>query len=124
LFLIGIVVSVIVGLLMGGNWYTDTNNYVAITLAVLGFIVGVLSFFAVGTITRDKIPTFLIAALLLVGIGATSTWFNNLQVIGPFLSNIAGMIAVFIAPAAGILAIRAIWDVGKGEEIKKLISKK
>jgi len=124
LFLIGIVVSVIVGLLMGGNWYTDTNNYVAITLAVLGFIVGVLSFFAVGTITRDKIPTFLIAALLLVGIGATSTWFNNLQVIGPFLSNIAGMIAVFIAPAAGILAIRAIWDVGKGEEINKLISKK
>ena len=124
MFLIGIVVSVIVGLLMGGNWYTDTNNYVAITLAVLGFIVGVLSFFAVGTITRDKIPTFLIAALLLVGIGATSTWFNNLQVIGPFLSNIAGMIAVFIAPAAGILAIRAIWDVGKGEEIKKLISKK
>jgi len=124
LFLIGIVVAVIVGLLMGGNWYTDTNNYVAITLAVLGFIVGVLSFFAVGTITKDKIPTFLIAALLLVGIGATSTWFNNLQVIGPFLSNIAGMIAVFIAPAAGILAIRAIWDVGKGEEINKLISKK
>jgi len=124
LFLIGIVVSVIVGLLMGGNWYTDTNNYVAITLAVLGFIVGVLSFFAVGTITRDKIPTFLIAALLLVGIGATSTWFNNLQVIGPFLSSIAGMIAVFIAPAAGLLAIKAIWDVGKGEEINKLISKK
>ena len=124
MFLIGIVVSVIVGLLMGGNWYTDTNNYVAITLAVLGFIVGVLSFFAVGTITRDKIPTFLIAALLLVGIGATSTWFNNLQVIGPFLSNIAGMIAVFIAPAAGLLAIKAIWDVGKGEEINKLISKK
>ncbi|RLF30023.1 MAG: hypothetical protein DRJ99_03170 [Thermoplasmata archaeon] len=109
---------------MGGNWYTDTNNYVAITLAVLGFIVGVLSFFAVGTITKDKIPTFLIAALLLIGIGATSTWFNNLQVIGPFLSNIAGMIAVFIAPAAGLLAIRAIWDVGKGEEINKLISKK
>jgi len=52
---------------MGGNWYTDTNNYVAITLAVLGFIVGVLSFFAVGTITKDKIPTFLIAALLLIG---------------------------------------------------------
>lgn len=124
MFLIGIVVAVIVGLLMGGNWYTDTNNYVAITLAILGFIVGVLSFFAVGTITREKIPTFLIAALLLVGIGATSTWFNNLQVIGPFLSNIAGMIAVFIAPAAGILAIRAIWDVGKGEEINKLISKK
>lgn len=124
MFLIGIVVSVIVGLLMGGNWYTDTNNYVAITLAVLGFIVGVLSFFAVGTITRDKIPTFLIAALLLVGIGATSTWFNNLQVIGPFLSSIAGMIAVFIAPAAGLLAIKAIWDVGKGEEINKLISKK
>lgn len=124
LFLIGICIAVIFGLLIGANTYTDTNNYVAITLAVLGFIVGILSFFAVGTITRDELPTFLIAALMLVGIGATSPWFSQLEVIGAYFGNIAGMIAVFVAPAAGLLAIRAIWDAGKGEEIDRLMSKK
>lgn len=124
LFLIGICIAVIFGLLIGANTYNDPNNYVAITLAVLGFIVGILSFFAVGTITRDELPTFLIAALMLVGIGATSPWFSQLEVIGTYFGNIAGMIAVFVAPAAGLLAIRAIWDAGKGEEIDKLMSRK
>lgn len=123
LFLIGILISVIVGIVVGANWYTDTQGYVALILAVLGFIVGVLSFFAVGNITHERVPTFLIAALLLVGIGATSPWFEQLNVIGPYLSQIAGMLAIFVAPAAGLLAIRAIWDAGKTEEIEKVLPK-
>jgi len=123
LFLIGIIISVIVGLIVGANWYTDTQGYVALILAVLGFVVGVLSFFAVGNITHERVPTFLIAALLLVGIGATSPWFEQLNVIGPYLSQIAGMLAIFVAPAAGLLAIRAIWDAGKTEEIEKVLPK-
>ena len=123
LFLIGVVISVLIGLVFGANLWEDTNGYVTLLLAILGFVVGVLSFFAVGNIARDRVPTFLIAALLLVGIGATSTWFGQLDVIGPYLENIAGMLAVFVAPAAGLLAIRAIWDAGKSEEIEKIIPK-
>jgi len=123
LFLIGVLISVIIGLVFGADLWQDTNGYVSLILAVLGFIVGILSFFAVGNIARDRVPTFLIAALLLVGIGATSTWFGQLEVIGPYLENIAGMLAVFVAPAAGLLAIRAIWDAGKSEEIEKIMPK-
>jgi hypothetical protein len=123
LFLIGILLSVIVGLIVGANWYTDPQGYIAILLALLGFIVGILSFFAVGTITKERVPTFLIAALMLVGIGATTNFFEKIQVIGPYLTHIAGMLAVFVAPAAGLLAIRAIWDTGKSEEIEKIIPK-
>lgn len=126
LFLIGVIISVLVGLIVGANLLemnTDAYSYVSILLAVLGFIVGVLSFFAVGTITKERVPTFLIAALLLVGIGATSPWFSELDVIGPYLGSIAGMLAIFVAPAAGILAIRAIWDAGKSEEIEKIMPK-
>ena len=72
-WVIGIFVSVIIGLIVGANWYTDPNSYMAALLAILGFIVGLLSFFAMGSITHDKVPTFLIAALTLVGIGALST---------------------------------------------------
>lgn len=128
LFLIGILIAVIIGLIVGADWYTDTNSYAAAILGVLGFVVGILSFFALGQITQDKVPTFLIAALTLVGIGAlSSTWtFGEFSGIEPYFRNITQYIAFFAAPAAGLLAIRAIWDAGKTEEIdipKKIIPK-
>ena len=125
LFLIGIFVSVIIGLIVGANWYTDPNSYMAALLAILGFAVGLLSFFAMGSITHDKVPTFLIAALTLVGIGAlSSTWtFGTYEGLAPYFLNITQYIAIFAAPAAGLLAIRAIWDAGKTEEIEKVLPK-
>ncbi len=128
LFLIGILVAVIVGLIAGFGTITTESpaySYVTVLLAVLGFIVGVLSFFAVGSITKERVPTFLIAALMLVGIGAAlnQNFFGQIEYIGPFFSNIAAMIAIFVSPAAGLLAIRAIWDAGKTEEIEKVIPK-
>ncbi len=122
LFLIGILMAVVIGLLTDAIW-TETPYYVTIMLAVLGFVVGVLSFFAVGSITQERVPTFLIAALMLLGIGASGTLFANLDVIGVYFQNIAMMLAIFVAPAAGILAIRAIWDAGKSKEIEKVIPK-
>lgn len=125
LFLVGILVAVIVGIIYAANetWLSAYTTTISALLAILGFIVGILSFFALGNITRDRVPTFLIAALMLVGIGATSSWFNNLQVIGPYFSWIAGMLAIFVAPAAGLLAIRAIWDAGKTEDIERVLPK-
>ena len=126
LFLIGILISVIVGLIVGANWYTDSGSYVAGILALLGFVVGILSFLALGSITQERVPTFLIAALTLVGIGAlSSTWTfgGTWSGIEPFFSSITQYIAIFAAPAAGLLAIRAIWDAGKSEEIEKVIPK-
>jgi hypothetical protein len=125
LFLIGILVAVIVGLIVGANWYSDANSYIAGLLAILGFIVGLLSFFAMGSITHEKVPTFLIAALTLVGIGAlSSTWtFGTYEGLAPYFLNITQYLAIFAAPAAGLLAIRAIWDAGKSEEIEKVIPK-
>ncbi len=115
-FLLGILISVIVGLVVAAGIWT-ANEYVTVLLALLGFIVGILTFFAVGNISHEKVPTFLIAALLIVGIGTFGNYFAELEVIGPYFANIAMMLGVFIAPAAGLLAIRAIWDAGKTEEI-------
>jgi len=126
LFLVGVLIAIIVGFIYGANLWTDNTGYVNIILAALGFVVGILSFFAVGNITKERVPTFLIAALMLVGIGATSGYFNNLEYIGPYFHWITTMIAVFVAPAAGLLAVRAIWDAGKTEEVdipKKVLNK-
>lgn len=125
LFLAGVLLAVIVGLVVGADIWTDTNGYVTLLLAILGFVVGILTFLAIGNITNEKVPTFLLAALMLVGIGATGStnWFSEVNIIGPYFTNIAAMLAVFVAPAAGLLAIRAIWDAGKTEEIEKVIPK-
>jgi hypothetical protein len=130
LFLVGILIAVILGLLAQTYWPPDPTTgalsyptYLTITLAVLGFVVGVLSFFAIGNITHERIPTFLIAALILVGIGATGQAFADLEIVGTYFANIAATLAIFAAPAAGLLAIRAIWDAGKSEELEKVIPK-
>lgn len=113
-FLIGIVVAVVVGIFWE-RWIEDSSAaaYISGFLAVLGLIVGIIAFFGLGTITREEIPNFLIAALVIVGIGATATLFGMVPLIGWLFEGVATTLAVFIAPAAGLLAIRAIWDIGK-----------
>ena len=103
------------------EWTTTVSGL----LAALGFIVGVLSFFAIGTITKDRVPTFLIGTLVLVLIGLFgTTWqFGTYDGFVPYFRSISYTIAIFAAPAAGLLAIRAIWDAGKTEEIEKMIPK-
>lgn len=128
LFLIGVVIALIAGIIVGAKWYGDDNAYIALILGVLGFIVGILSFFAVGQITQDRVPTFLLGALILVMIGASSqtwnTWaFGTNTGLVFFFQSLTGYLAFFAAPAAGLLAIRAIWDAGKTEEIEKVIPK-
>lgn len=133
LFLVGVLVAVVVGLLAQTLWPPTVDatgamtlnypTYITIALAALGFVVGILSFFAIGNITHERIPTFLIAALILVGIGGIGQYFSNLDIVGAYFANIAATIAIFAAPAAGLLAIRAIWDAGKTEEIEKVIPK-
>ena len=127
LFLLGLLIAVIVGIVFGAdqNLLAQQQTWIYTLLAVLGFVVGILSFFAVGQITKEKVPTFLIAALMLVGIGAAlqTDFFGRVEYIGPYFTWIATMITAFVAPAAGLLAIRAIWDTGKSEDIEKVIPK-
>ena len=114
-FLIGIIIAILAGIFWE-PWIEDAGAtpYISGFLAILGLIVGIIAFFGLGTITKEEIPNFLIAALVIVGIGATATLFGNLpDPVGWLFENVAKALAVFIAPAAGLLAIRAIWDIGK-----------
>ena len=137
LFFIGIVVAILAGLVFGIGYSLDANNTnlaniqapLGALVAVLGFLVGILSFFALGTITHERIPTFLIGALALVVIGVTSSFWATTWVFGTwdglatFFANITQYLAIFVAPAAGLLAIRAIWDAGKSETIENILPK-
>jgi hypothetical protein len=119
LFLIGVLVAVIIGIVRGvdSTILAEQQTTIYTLLAALGFVVGILSFLALGNITKERVPTFLIAALILVVLGATATYFERLDVIGDLYMGIAGTLTMFAAPAAGLLAIKAIWDAGKTDDI-------
>jgi hypothetical protein len=121
LLLFGIIIAVLIGLAFGANnaLETDFATPVGALLALLGFIIGVLSFFAIGTITHEKATMFLIGTLILVVLGYTATtwakggWWG----LDVYFTSIITYLAVFAAPAAGIIAVKAIWDAGKIREI-------
>jgi hypothetical protein len=118
-FLIGILIALIVGIyqayqLGNGVQFLQTDGgAVAWVLAILGIFIGVLAVMGRGTITKSETPGFLMAGIaLLVMYGV----FNNVSItpyLGSLLAGISLSLALFVAPAVGILAVKAIWDMGK-----------
>ncbi|MDH7517633.1 MAG: hypothetical protein QHH19_04750 [Candidatus Thermoplasmatota archaeon] len=120
-FIAGIVIAIIFGLFHAWTigqgetpfFETDNGGWVAWLLAVIGVIVGVLAFMGKGTITAKEVPAFLLAGIALLVMYGT---FENITIkpaIGTLLKSISLPLAIFIVPAVGILAIKAIWDIGK-----------
>jgi hypothetical protein len=125
LFLIGLCAALIIGLVFGAGEALNANLSdfeapLGIIVAVLGFLVGILSFFALGAVTQEKIPTFLIASIILIGLAiavSQTTWiFGSFQDFAPLFTSITQYLAIFIAPAAIILVVRSLWDAARPEE--------
>jgi hypothetical protein len=124
-FLIGILIAVIFGLYYAYTieaadvlpfFTTESGGAVAWVLAVIGAIIGILTIYGKGTITRKEVPGFLFAGIALVVMGAV---FNTALVmgltpwIGSLLHGVSFTLSIFVAPTVGLLAIKAIWDMGK-----------
>lgn len=74
-------------------------------LVVLGLIVGCLN------ISQKEVVPFLVAALAL-GLGAQAN-FSALPTVGIYLDAIMANIITFVAPAAVIVGLKAIYDLGR-----------
>jgi hypothetical protein len=131
-FIIGIIIALLFGLYQGVTYEsyleadiamseiffkTDTGGAIAWILAIIGLIVGILAFFGKGTITAKETPGFLLAGIALVimgGVFPLITADYPLQpYIGSLLAGVGISVAIFAAPAVGLLAVKAIWDMGK-----------
>jgi len=119
-FLIGIVIALIVGLYQawtledGNNFFgTDAGGWVAWLLAIIGAIVGIVAVLGKGTITKKEVPGFLMAGIALVVMYGVFKGIALTPWIGSLLHGISMSISIFVAPAVGLLAIKAIWDMGK-----------
>ena len=120
-FIIGALIALLVGLWQAYTieqnqqplFSSDTGGWIAWILAILGGIVGALAVLGRGTITKAEVPAFLMAGIALIVMYASFQYIRIEPWIGSLLSGVSMSIAIFIAPAVGILAIKAIWDIGK-----------
>lgn len=114
-FLISIIIAIIAALAAVA---AITSEWVALLLVILGIIVGLLN------ITEKETTAFLVAAvaLIIAGLGAntagTTGVFSALGVgylesLATFLNSLFGHIAVFVAPAAVIVAVKAVVAIAK-----------
>jgi hypothetical protein len=120
-FIIGALIALLVGLWQAYTieqhetpvFMTDMGGWIAWLLAIIGAIVGILAVLGRGTITKAEVPAFLTAGIALLVMYAVFQGFYISPWIGSLLSGVSMSLAIFIAPAVGILAIKAIWDIGK-----------
>jgi hypothetical protein len=98
-FIAGIIVAAIVALIPQIRGTPATW-----TLVILGVIVGLIN------VRAAEVTEFLVAALvLLVSFGMTALTLSALPIIGTYLGVTWGNVITFIAPAAIIVAIKAIY---------------
>ncbi|MFH0715086.1 MAG: hypothetical protein V1977_05005 [Candidatus Diapherotrites archaeon] len=113
-FIIGVILAIIVGLIVGFAGTDLISGSVASWLAFIFLVIGIL----VGLLNiKDKEATnFLIAAIALLVASATAQWLilDNIGVgLGTAILAILQNIGIFVAPAAVIVALKAVWSMAK-----------
>ena len=101
-FILGVVLAIILGLF--GTYITaDVQQGITWLLIILGLIVGFAN------IGQKETFNFLIAAIALLAVGGAG--LQTLPVVGDYIGPILTNIATFVAPAAVLIALKAIYDL-------------
>ena len=103
-FIIGVLVAVVVSLFTVSD---AVAGWLVLLLVVLGLIVGLLN------VTEKETTPFLVAAAALLITGTAGGSLAIIPVIGGYLRDIVLNIAVFVAPAAIVVALKAIQSLAK-----------
>jgi hypothetical protein len=99
-FIVGFVLAILAGII----W--PTNQAIVVVLVILGIIIGFLN------VSSKEFMLLLLATIALVVVGNAFAPLGTLRV-GEVLGNILSRIGVLVAPAAIIVAIKALWAVAK-----------
>ena len=99
-FLVGFILAVVAGL------FFPDKSWVYYVLVILGLIIGLLN------IGDKEVMLFLLAAVALIVAGNVFAPITTLS-IGEKLDDILRLIAALMAPAAVIVAIKALYNAAK-----------
>jgi hypothetical protein len=103
-FILGVLIAIIAGL-AAGALDNAMMFYVGVVLVVLGLVVGFLN------IGAKEVNDFLIAAIALVAVGAAN--LSSIPLIGGYLASMVLYVSALVAPAALIVALKAIYAMGR-----------
>ena len=109
LFLLGVIVAIIAGLMPG------VIPSVGLILLVLGTLIGLLAIVGWAKLTAGEENAFLLATVALIAAGASGSVLAGVPMIGAYLENIVKNIAALVAPAAVLIALLVAWRVGAGK---------
>lgn len=103
-FLACVVIAILAGIAVGAAGVSSA--WVALLLVVLGVIVGLT------TVTEKEVTPFLVAAVALVVVSARPIFTvidNAIPLLGSIIDGIVVNITIFVAPAAIIIAVKAVY---------------
>jgi hypothetical protein len=118
LFTIFVVIAIVMGLVVGYLAYNhdanlaNVNAYVTLLLLVLGIIVGLVM------ITAKEVTPFLIATIALIVASISNVWLplsTIHELLFDWATYILNYIVAFVAPAAVIIAIKAVFAMEKSK---------
>ncbi len=101
-YIAGVVIAILAGIAMAGN------STVTMALGVLGLLVGLLN------VTDKEVKLFLIASIaFLASANSLVALGTAIPEVGAWMPNVFGYLIVFTAPAAAIVAVKALYDISK-----------
>lgn len=103
-FIIGVVIAIVVSLIKVSG---TLAGWLVLLLVVVGLIVGLLN------VTEKEATPFLVASVALLIAGTVGGSLSVIPLIGSYLQAIVQNIAVFVAPAAIVVALKAIQSLAK-----------
>jgi hypothetical protein len=95
-----------------GNDVANANSYVLLIMLILGLIVGLIS------VTAKEVQPFLMATIALIAASLANVWapLADIHAILPYWATaILNYIVAFVAPAAVILAIKAVFAMERSK---------
>lgn len=98
-FVVGVLLAIVAGLLP----QLQTSDWLSWVFVALGLLVGFLN------VTAKETTEFLTAAIALLVVGAA----GSLPSFGPIVLSILSNIVAFVAPAALVVALKAMWELAK-----------
>ncbi len=107
-FLAGAILAVLAGLL--GSMLAAWAPWIVLLLVLLGLVVGFLN------VSDKETGQFLLAAIALLAVGSVSSLVVidvAIAPLGSILQSIVRHLAVFVAPAALIVALKAVYNLAK-----------
>lgn len=101
-FILGVVIAIVAGL-ASGALDAVSAGYVTLALVILGLVVGFLN------IGDKEVKDFLIAAIAVVLLGTAN--LGVIPLIGMYLASMVLNVAAFVAPAALVVALKAVYNL-------------